>query len=325
MSLLEKAIRGTSVVREPQPQSRTSLFSRAMAARELVPEGPRARFDSSGFEGLKRSLDALPAAYDSIIAAWALVSGKLPLAAIALFLPKDGFLCLAAQNGFPSGTEEGLPLSLASPPRSASADLGPESRALIAPILGVPLSLSLRFSAMLPASGLIGLWVYHDPLLDEAEEEVKSELDAILSRAAASFPSSTLPTPPADPAAYLINEAWKYPSASAFAFDLASFDISEDQRLRGLAPNALRSSFLSACERILSMGGRAAAFGERSVACILGAASAADPDLALFQFTKTLRRILPFLDSASFPAGRTFRFDPSAVTAPEELSRFLSE
>ena len=111
--------------------------------------------------------------------------------------------------------------------------------------------------------------------------------------------------------------------AAAFRFDLAR-SSSEIESLRGIEPNALRSSFLSACERILSQGGVALAYGAASVACALGSSSPLDPELALFQFAKTLKRTLPFLAAEAFPEGSVAAFDPSSDRAVEELSRFLS-
>ena len=50
-----------------------------------------------------------------------------------------------------------------------------------------------------------------------------------------------------------------------------------------------------------------------------------DPDLALFQFKKTLRRILPFLAAGAFPEGRALAFDPSSEMARGEIRSLLSQ
>jgi hypothetical protein len=257
---------------------------------------------------------------------WSLISERLPLAAVALFLPKEGFLIPAAQNGFPLGLDDSIPLSLFSASSDRVEALDSETKALFAPILGVPFSLSLRASAMRSTSDLLGLWIYHDPVLETSKSEIQAELDALLSRAAENLPPFSMTTLVADPARVLLDAALKYPSASAFVFDLSSFGVGKDEGLRGIKPIAICSSFLNACGRILSQSGMALAFSDQFVGCMLGSASTVvDPDLVLFQLRKTLKRIMPYLASASFPEGRALHFDPSSKDALEELSRFLSK
>jgi hypothetical protein len=200
--------------------------------------------------------------------------------------------------------------------------LGNEAKALLAPILGVPLSLSLRAAATRPESSFVGLWVYHDPILDVSSAEIQAKLKALLARSGATFPELSIATTVSDPVRVLAAAARKFHSALAFSFDLSSFNT-EDPRFRGLETIALRSAFIAACGRILSQGGTTIAYGEQSVACVLGSGSAIDPDLALFQFAKTLRRILPFLAVSSFPEGRALGFDPSSERDLKNLSRFL--
>jgi hypothetical protein len=317
MSLLEKAIRG-SVANDTQ--TRSSLFSRALASREPA----SVAFDVSGLAGLERDAAALPAYFDSLLALWSMVSERVPLAAIALFLAKDGFLTLAAQNGFPLGPDSDIPLSIASP-RAGWRALEQEERALVAPALGIPLSLSLYASSMIPRSGQSGLWVYHDPLFAQRQDGSLSALDESLTRIAGAIPSFTMTAPTPDPAAVVLTASSSYPSASLLFFDLRFLDIDRDPRFRGITANALRSAFLGACGMILALGGSALPIGELEVLCVLGSAPTLDPDLALFQFTKTLKRIMPFIAAASFPRGRALRFDPRSDSAREELSRFISE
>ncbi len=327
MSLLEKAIRGPAI---SPAQPRTSLFTRALAAREpearAAPEDFGAdAFNAGGFEGLRGELTALRPEFDSFLQAWTLVFERVRLAAIALFLPKDGFLALAAQNGFPAGTEEAIPLSIANPPHRSGEALANEAKALLAPILGVPLSLSLRASSMRTESGLAGMWVYHDPALDSSQAEVRAELGAILAGALSTYPAISLESPSANAPAALLAAGRKFSSAAVLSFELPTIREIELSRFKGLTPNALRSVFIAAYRRILAQGGSVLAFGERSVGCALGSATAVDPDLALFQLKKTIKRILPFLSAEFSPEGRALRLDPSSETAFEELSRFLSE
>jgi hypothetical protein len=338
MSLLEKAIRGTVVNAAPHP---TSLFSKALAAREPEPEITEASeiaepissdlepeaistFDESGLEALARRLAELPPCHDSILEAWALVRENMPLAALALFLPEGAFLSLAAQSGFPSGGTERIPLSISSTASGETSSIDPDARAQIAPILGIQPSLILRAVAQRPSQSGAGLWVFHDPALEAASAELQSRVATILSHAADSLPDVTLSPSADDPVRVLLDSACKYPFAFAFAFDLSSSFIDES-RYAGLARATARSSFLSACRRILAQGGAALAFGKDSVGCILGSTPSGDPDLAYFQFTKTLKRILPRFAASSFPPGRSRGFGPSSESALEELSGFLSE
>jgi hypothetical protein len=316
MSLLEKASRGTGT---SSPQAPTSLFTRALSARE-----PGASFGMQGLGELERRLRALPPCEDSVLAAWSFVSELIPLAAIALFLPRGDFLAPAALLGFPSSGADAIPMSFASPSQRGAQALGKEERALLAPILGVPLSLSLRAASMISDSGFVGLWVYHDPSLDSATAETQIKLGAALAGSGAALPALSIAAPVADPARRLFEAARKYPSASIFSFDLSPSYAREDPRFRGLDSILRCSAFLAACARILSQGGAALAYGERRIGCILGSSSPVDPELAFFQFTKTLRRLVPYLAAASFPAGRTLGIQPSSERAFEDLSRFLS-
>jgi hypothetical protein len=331
MSLLEKASGGLKAQKIPL-RARTSLFTRAMAAASREGEAPvpkaiapanRASIAIKDLKDLERRIAALPPFYDSILSAWSLLSGRLPIAATALFLPQGDFLSLAAQSGFPSGTSDAIPVSLAPSSQKNSVLLGNESKALIAPVLGVGLGMDLRATAMWSDVGLAGLWIYHDASLESSSPELKSMIGSLFAGAAATLPASALALPIRDPAPSLFEKSRKYRFAAAFRFDLAPV-YAERNAFRGLEPNALRSAFLSACVKILAQGGSALAYGESSVACALGSSSPLDPELALFQFTKTLRRTLPFLAGEAFPGGSAVRFDPSSDQDIEELSRFLS-
>jgi hypothetical protein len=340
MSLLEKATRGTT---GNVSHTHTSLFTKALAARPPQPEGDEAAdsqapaggrkaaapampaFDSSAFPSLRRSLAKLRPEADSILEAWALVSRALPLAAIALFLPKDDFLFLVASNGFPSGSDEGIPVSLARPPRDGSSLLTKEEGALIAPVLGLHHSMGLRSATLLSAVGLEGLWVYHDPALEGSSASTRTELGSILSGAAAKLPPLPIASIGRDGPAILLRTARKYRSASIFAFDASSLAAGKESRYGDVRPNALRSAIAAAASRILAQGGEVLPFGQSSVACLMGSSSGVDPELAMFQFTKTLKRILPFLSSSSFPEGRSLRIEPLSEDAPRAIASFLSE
>ncbi len=328
-SLLDKAMHGVGRSNEPSP---SSFLSRAMAAREpladqveIAETEDTSGLDETGFEDLARDIAMLPPHHDSILKLWSFVCDRIPLAAIALFLPQDGFLVSAAQNGFPMGVDDGIPLSIASPSQNGVEPLDNEARALIAPILGVPLSLSLRASTMSLESDHFGLWVFHDSVLEESNSEVQEKLGILLSHAADRLPAVAIESPVADPVRILHEVSAKYSSATAIVFDLSCIVTGEQTRFRGLMPSMIRSSFLAACRKILSQGGAAVAYDDMAIACILGSTPTLDPDLALFQFSKTLKRILPFLSEDTFPKGRAFRLDPGSKSAFEDLSNFLPD
>jgi|GEM_PF-1702999 hypothetical protein len=310
---------------EPSIEEEPPIEAESVAEREALPETPpSAEFRFGGADELERSLAALPHYSDSILAAWSLVSESIPLSALSLFLPSGDFLVPAALNGFPSGTMDGIPMSFAGASHKGLEPLGTEAKAQLAPILGVPLALSLRAAAMRPESDFVGLWIYHDPSLDASSAETRTMVGSLLARAGDALPSSAIAAPVPNSARSIIEASRKYPYASAFSFDLAALCPPEEPRFRGLKPAAIRSAFLSSCVKILSKGGAAFASGESSVAGVLGSASPVDPDLVLFQLEKTLRRILPFLASAGLPEGRALGFEPSSELALGELSAFLS-
>jgi hypothetical protein len=332
MSLLEKAGGGHKKKSVPL-QARTSLFTRAMAATreegELAPTPePLAIREpifipAKGMDELGHRVASIPPSFDSILSAWSIITAGLPLAAIALFLPQDDFLSLAARSGFPSGTAEPIPFSLAPPSQKNGEMLSAAAKALIAPLLGVDLGMDIRATAMWSDVGLAGLWIYRDASLEASPGDTRSRLNALLAQAADSFPASRLALPESEPVTALLEQTRKYRYATAFRFELGTA-LEAGRRYRGLTRNALRSAFLSACGKILARGGAAIAYDEAAVVCALGSSSLVDSELALFQFTKTLRRTLPFIAGEAFPEGEALGFLPASDQASEELSRFLS-
>jgi hypothetical protein len=326
MSLLEKASSGNI-----HKEERTSLFARALASSS---KEAKARYDGryqSGAPSIKldnlsdlRSLCAsLPPTYDSAFAAWKLISTQLPISALALFLPQGDFMALAARNGFPAGSGDSIPVSIAPPSKKPCDLLAKDARALLAPILGVPLSMPLRATAMWSDSGLFGLWVYSDPALETSSEVLRSELAAFLAQCTALLPPLKMEYAIPNPTPAILASVRKYSFASIFRFDLdALFD--DGKSFPGVELHAIRSAYLASCRKILVSGGSAFAYGDSSVVCALGSSSSVDPDLALFQFSKTLRRILPLFSTGKLPEGQAVSLDPSQARASSELSRFLS-
>jgi hypothetical protein len=319
MSLFEKANRGTE---KQEARTDSSLFNKALAARVPRSQPPVEEFDTGGFEELEGAIAALPSTADSILQLWSLVGYKLPLESLALFLPRKDSMALAAQKGFRFGKDGILAMNLVDRMARPGEVLDASASSVIAPLLGSSGAPCLRSSLVWPKSGLFGLWVYSDPRLQASTAETQVRLGELLAHAGQALPPPSLAEMEAEPARLLLESALKFESCSAFVFDLS---VVLEGRDKGIHGETLRSAFLAACSRILSQGGLALAFGSSRVGCVLASAPTLDPDLALFQFTKTLRRILPFLAAASFPEGRALRVDPSSGNALEELARFLDE
>jgi hypothetical protein len=310
-----------------------SLFARALASSQgetavqaetqkpLPPATSGGLAAIEGAQAIADSITALPSSTDSLIALWGICSSRLPLAALSLFLPCDDFLALGARSGFPAGSSDSIPASIVPSSEKNGEPLANEAKALLAPLLGVPLSMSLRATSLWSDAGLLGLWVYHDPALEGASEEAMDELVGILSSPSAKILGFSLESPPPDPGKRLLSFSKRFSSVSVARFDLDPL-LDSDKLPGGMEREVVRSAFLASCRKILSSSGAAFACGDSSVVCALGSSS--DANLALFQFSKTLRRILPFLAALPFPVGRALNLDPASAGAAEELSRFIS-
>jgi hypothetical protein len=349
MSLLEKASGGKKNKVAPS-QADTSLFKRAMAASRaeastLAPEtsssieerdGPAASgpepeailqsrasspFLNLAWDDLRSRLTSLPPYSDSILAAWSILSTSLPFEALSLFLPHGDFLAPAAQIGFPEGTCDDVPPSIA--PLNNGTLLDDEAKALIAPSLGVSVGMNMRAVSMHSESGLVGLWVYHDDSLESSPEEIRSQVSELLAEASASLPACSMVFPSPDPVSLLLPKLKKYSFATPIRYDVESI-YADGASYRGISTKALLSAFVAASEKILEQAGVVLAFGQASFVCVLGSSARRDPELALFQFTKTLKRSLPFLSAGVFPEGSATSFDLSSDLVSEELSRFLA-
>jgi hypothetical protein len=329
MGLLEKAIGGKS---STDTSTRSSLFARAIAAsregggfgRLAEAEPTPSSFEIRRVVELKDRIAQIPSSFDSILAAWAILSEVQPLAALSFFIPRGEFITLAACSGFPSGTDDNVPMSLVPDPKLAGEPLGNDAKALFAPILGVPIGMVLRATSIWSDSSLVGLWIYHDDGLESAAAESREMLGSLLAFSGSTFPPIDLVPMSREPARKIAVAARKYHSALIFRFDIPDYD-SKGEVLRGVKPETIRSIFLAACGKVISQSGVALAYGERSVACALGSSSVVDPELALFQFAKTLKRVLPFLSAVGFPNGKAIGFEPSSEQAIEDLSSFLFE
>jgi hypothetical protein len=324
MSLLEKASGGGKKKASEHHAARTSLLARAAASsRDLPLLGPREVEGSSTFDlgGLAAELEALPPSFDSPITLWSILCSKLPVAALALFLPEGDFLSLAARSGYPGSSRERLPRSLATEPSLAGKPLPPDAKALLSPVLGIPFDTELFSAPMLLGDRLAGLWVFHDPRIEGASPE-GAKIARLLSGTGNKFPDASIELPPKDPVAGLLAAAKRFPSVAVTKFDLSPL-LESPSLPRGLEASTLSSLFLSACRRVISASGSAILYGESSAVCVIGPAS--DAELARFQLVKTLKRILPYFSAAAFPDSSALKLAPDSACAADELFRFLSD
>jgi hypothetical protein len=354
MSLLEKASGGVKS-KGTQSQAQTSLFRRALAATKLdsnaepissssplalevqetqsrnpislsaIPTSSALPpIDDEIIEEIKGTLGSLQPSQDSLLAAWSILSTRLPLQAISLFLPRGGFLSLAAQVGFPSGTGEDLPLSIVPSAELNGALLSNEGKALVAPSLGVSQSISLRAIAMRSDSGLVGLWIAHDAFLEACADGRRASIIELLADSASSLTPLSMICEQSPTQSSMLPELTKFHFTTAFRFDMEAAYV-ERPEFRGISVGALCAAFSRAAERILEHTGTVRVFDDSIVVGLLGSSSQCDSELALFQFTKTLKKSLPFLSTGAFPVGSSMSFDLSSGSAPEGLSRFLAK
>jgi len=333
MSLLEKAIGGSNNP-EAGSQQRSSLFSRAMAASgteegsspsppSSAPADPQhPLFEPEMVDELKGAILVLPPTQDSLLSAWSVLAAKLPLRALALFLRSGDFCSLAAQVGFPSGRSDVVPLSICPSPASGDS-MGEEARALVAPILGINASMSLRSYGMESDSSNWGVWIVHDEALDAAHAQDRAVLNNLLSVILFSMHDlSLVPRARREPRA-LLSELSRFRFAAVHRFDIGP-DYLANPTFKGLEPQALVSAFALASAQILELTGLAFPLGESSFAGVLGSATRGDLELSRVQFTKALRRSLPFLTAGAFPSGNSLSLDLASGSAAEELSNFLA-
>jgi hypothetical protein len=291
---------------------------------------PEFGLSSEDIDAIRGEILGIRPGIDYILAVYARLAEALPVSGLALFLPRAEELCLAAAFGFIAKGADGelsptLPLSLIdalppglSPPRGALLD------ALVA-VLGGSAASGLLCARISAAESRCGLWALSAPNVSSAPSELLSSLGALLA-APSPAPSRfvTIPEPVASLASGLLASVKANPRACAFVLDLsAQYEVAET-RVPGLMPQVFLSAAALAANSILGHGGSSILRGSRSLACVFGSSSAIDPELALFQFSKSLRRSLMILEGSSPPSGRSFGFDPRDPGAETALSLFFA-
>jgi hypothetical protein len=343
MGLLEKALR-ESTLPATGGYGHSSLYAKAVAATSVAPPAAQSpsppaqspsppaqpskpsqpAFTSEDLSSLESELSALPPTHDAYLASWSRASA-LGLSSLALFMPRGDSLAPAARIGFPPMPMGSVPSLVAEQAQGGRDPLGrPASEALSA-ALGASQSLPLRASAVHSGSRIAALWVYRDAALEASLRDMQSRLGAALSSISGrGAPLVSIVGVSGKPERSLLDSVSRSAKASYFVFDLSRLAGEISASCPGISMEFLVSSFAAACSAILAGEGSAAPCGTMRVGCALGSSSSSDHELALFQFVKSLKRLLPFLSVASFPSGRSVSFAPTSPDAVSELAGFLA-
>jgi hypothetical protein len=354
MGLLEKALRESAPSSEVG-EGKTSLYAKAVAASTVEVDEPPAKpaarrapaqaaaaprpapaalspksasalaFTSESLSNLEAEFLAIPPTHDAYLAAWSKASSVLRLSSMALFMPKGDALAPVARIGFPPKTASSAPSITAERAQGGRDPLDRESADALSGALGASPSLPLRASAVHSGSRVAALWVYRDAALEASPRDLQSRLGSSLSSLSGrGAPIVSIVAASGLPERALLDSVSRSARASFFAFDLARLSLEIYASCPGISPELLVSSFAAACASILAGEGSASPYGHMRVGCALSASSSSDHELAMFQFAKSLKRLLPFLSVASFPSGRSTSLSPSSPDAASELAEFLA-
>jgi hypothetical protein len=330
MGLLEKALREST--HEPAPSGKTSLYARAIAAVSGAARKTDAEahsisslsFTLDDLRSLKSELSALSPTYDLYLSQWWKISSVLRFSSLALFMPSGDYLVPVARIGFPSCPPSPVASSIADRACGGREALDHGSAAALSTALGASSSLPLRASAVFIESRVAALWVYRDGALEAESSEVQAEVGTVFSSGAVrGLPIVTIDSPVSDPERVLFDAVARASKAFVFLFDLSRHYEEISASCPGASVDLLRSSFTSACKKILAGEGATVVCGTARIACALASSSSSDHELALFQFGKSLRRFLPFLSVSTFPTGRSTLIEPQSDRAFAELARFI--
>ncbi len=338
MGLLQKALRESSG--SPQGGA-SSLYARAIAAVPGAPppkgrpaadavQAPRPSapsFTHDDLRSLEDSLASVSPTHDAYLAYWSMINSSLGLSSIALFMPRGESLVPAARIGFPpaSASATAIPCAIAELAQGGREVLDRESSETLSAALGANPSLPFRAAAVHSGSRLAALWVYRDGALEAAPRELQSRVGSVLSSPSSrGLPIVPILAPANMPRRILLDSASKSARASIFLFDLARLYEETVSSCPGASIELLASIFSCACSSILAGEGASVISDTAHVACVLGSSSSSDHELALFQLGKSLRRFLPSLAVATFPAGRSISIDPASPAASSEIDGLLA-
>lgn len=337
MGLLEKALHGVTTIPPSPPHAgaRGGFFAKAAAAHEhqgdTVVSTPKASsppfLSRAESEKLAAELRSIPEKADSILHVFGAIAKYPHCSSIALLLPRGEEFAVAASRGLSISEGSTLPASLVVELGNAPRASDSPSLAHLKELFTIPSSATVRCSAVGTEAHASpkALFVY---TTGESGSPPREEyLDALLRA------PSVARTPP-----LLIVEACREPSAQLFdvippdrhgAAMLFFLDpLYERARcsIPGLVADAFASAAVSAASALLGSQGSALWFDrpDRRLGLVLIASSPLDPELTLFQFTKSFSRSLVSFDSGEKPSGESCSINPSEPYAAEALGHFLA-
>jgi hypothetical protein len=110
----------------------------------------------------------------------------------------------------------------------------------------------------------------------------------------------------------------------AFLFSIGKFELSLEARISGMSANVFEAILLEAAKEILGKQGRAFLIEGEKLLALLPCRQTTDAELGLVQFSKSLKRSLPFMTAASFPEAKARVLDLSSSTGTNELADFIA-
>jgi len=320
----------TAVEDEELPPPPLSAIPAGNAPESLEPPAfdPKAfPFTAAEISSLTEELTRLPEGADDLVAAYARIAEALPLGALALLFSEDEGIRVAASYGFSFRADRVGEPTIDAVAASLDGKLcGLKTRDLLESLVETDLSVALRASVSLDVEGEPkALWLYADARLDGSSPELVeavAELFAARALRAAPLPER------GDPEAALLRsgELGRGEGHAVVAvFELASYIDYFEFLVPGLRRAAVEGAVRGASLGMLGPRGEALVLpGERFV-IFLYSPKPLDPELALVQFGKSLRRALPFFGSAEPPEGKALGLDLAYEGARGLLERFLAD
>lgn len=312
----------------PPPPLPTIPVKNDVESLEPEPFDPKAfPFTAAEISSLTEELARLPEGADDLVAAYARIAEALPLGAVALLLSEESGIRVAASYGFAFRAERVDEPSIDVVAASLEGNLcGLKTRNLLEGLVETDLSLALRASVSLDLEGEPkALWLYADARLDGSSPELVEAVAALF--AARALRAAPLPERGnLEAAARRSGELGRGEGHAVVAvFDLASYIDYFEFLVPGLRRAAVEGAVRGASLGMLGPRGEALVLpGERFI-IFLYSPKPLDPELALVQFGKSLRRALPFFGSAEPPEGRALGLDLAYEGARGLLERFLAD
>ncbi|MBL8966132.1 MAG: hypothetical protein JNG85_03925 [Spirochaetaceae bacterium] len=312
----------------PPPPMPTRSAGEDQESLEPTPYDPTAfPFTAEEIAGLTEEVARLPEGADDLIAAYARIAEALPLGALALLLSEDSGIRVAASYGFSFRAERIDEPSVDTVAASLDGDLcGLKTRDILESLVETDLSIALRASVSLDLEGEPkALWLYADSRLDGSSPELVgavAELFAARALRAAPLPErGNLESAVRRSAELGRGEG----HAVVAVFDLAPYIDYFEFLVPGLRRAAVEAAVRGASLGMLGPRGEALVLPDERFIIFLYSPKPLDPELALVQFGKSLRRALPFFGTAEPPEGKALGLDLAYEGARGLLERFLAD